>query len=204
MMTKVKSARFLAAATNVAQLPPPMFAELAFAGRSNVGKSSLINSLLNRRKLVRTSSTPGCTRGLNLFRVELDVGVLDLVDLPGYGYAKRSKTERRSWGPMIEGFLTMRVGLRGIVQIIDARHGPTEDDLELAEFANHIGRPLLIVATKIDKLPRNRRKPQLDALTKQLKTPIWSYSSETSEGRDPLWDALLDLAGIGRVSGVAP
>lgn len=197
MIPKVKSARFIAAATHVAQLPPPLFAELAFAGRSNVGKSSLINSLLNRRKLVRTSSTPGCTRGLNLFRIELDQGVLDLVDLPGYGYAKRSKTERLSWGPMIEDFLSLRAGLRAIVLIIDVRRGATEDDITLLEFAAHIQRPVLVVATKIDKLPRNKQRTEVEKLAKALRLPVLPYSSETGSGREGLWQALLDLAAIG-------
>lgn len=198
MLPKVKSADFLASATNVAQLPPPMFAEIAFAGRSNVGKSSLINSLLNRRKLVRTSSTPGCTRGLNLFRVEMDLGVLDLVDLPGYGYAKRSKVERRSWGPMIENFLTGRAGLRGIVLIIDIRRGMTEDDAELLAFARHIGKEVLLVTTKIDKLPRGKQKPAVQALARTLDTQPLPYSSQTNAGREPLWNAVLKLAGIGQ------
>ena len=108
MTVEVRDARFLSAAMALGDLPPPAYAEIAFAGRSNVGKSSLINCLVARRKLVRTSRTPGCTRGINLFRVELGgdaPATLDLVDLPGYGYAKRSKQERRSWGPLIERFL---------------------------------------------------------------------------------------------------
>src|SRR5687768_10668543 len=120
----IVDAQFLTTAMNAATLPPPLFAELAFAGRSNVGKSSLINSLAQRTKLARTSSTPGCTRGLNLFRLTLRGGAqLDFVDLPGYGYAQRSKDERKSWGPMIEGFLKKRVGLRGVVILVDERRG---------------------------------------------------------------------------------
>src|SRR4051794_28829777 len=102
----IVDAQFLTTAMTAATLPPPLFAELAFAGRSNVGKSSLINNLAQRTKLARTSSTPGCTRGLNLFRLTLRGGAqLDFVDLPGYGFAQRSKSERAGWGPMIEGFL---------------------------------------------------------------------------------------------------
>ena len=196
MMPKIKSARFIAAATHVAELPPPLFSELAFAGRSNVGKSSLINSMLMRKKLVRTSSTPGCTRGLNLFRIELDQGVLDLVDLPGYGYAKRSKQERLSWGPMIEGFLAGRAGLRGIVLIIDIRRGLLPDDQELLTFAKHIGREVLVVATKLDKLPRGKQKPALLEITKQLGGAPLPYSSETGAGRQELWQAVLAMAAI--------
>ena len=192
----IHDAKFVASATDVAGLPAPTFAELAFAGRSNVGKSSLINCILGRRKLVRTSSTPGCTRGLNLFRVELGEGVLDFVDLPGYGYAKRSKQERRAWGPMIEGFLQHRVGLRCVVVIIDVRRGPQEEDMMLLEFLEHIGREALVVVTKLDKLPRNKRKLELQALREQIGLPIYGFSSETGEGKDALWRALLKRAGM--------
>lgn len=191
----IHDARFLASATDVAGLPAPTFAELAFAGRSNVGKSSLINCLLNRRKLVRTSSTPGCTRGLNLFRVEMGDGVLDFVDLPGYGYAKRSKSERKAWGPMIEGFLQHRVGLRCVVVIIDVRRGMQEEDVMLLEFLQHIGRDAVVVATKTDKLARNKRKPALDALRRKAGIPLLGFSSETGEGKAQLWSDVLARTG---------
>lgn len=195
-LPNIHDARFVASATDVAQLPPPMYAELAFAGRSNVGKSSLINSLLQRKKLVRTSGTPGCTRGLNLFRVELGDGVIDLVDLPGYGYAKRSKQERRSWGPMIENFLTRRQGLRCVVLIIDVRRGLVDDDVQLIEFLRHIERDCLLVATKLDKLPRNKQKPALAALQRDAGQPLVGYSSESGVGRDALFGALLRRASL--------
>ncbi|MDD9942563.1 MAG: ribosome biogenesis GTP-binding protein YihA/YsxC [Myxococcales bacterium] len=193
---RIHDARFIASATDVSQLPAPMFAEVAFAGRSNVGKSSLINSLLGRKKLVRTSSTPGCTRGLNLFRVEFSDGVLDLVDLPGYGYAKRSKAERLSWGPMIENFLTCRQGLRCIVVILDIRRGLLDDDLQLLEFLDHVGHDVLLVATKLDKLPRNKQKPSLAALGRATGRRVLGYSSDTGYGRDHLLSAVLQRAAL--------
>ena len=152
-----------------ATLPPPLFAELAFAGRSNVGKSSLINSLAQRTKLARTSSTPGCTRGLNLFRLTLRGGAqLDFVDLPGYGFAQRSKTERAGWGPMIEGFLESRVGLRGVVLLIDVRRGIEEEEQQMLEYLAHIKRKAIVVATKIDRLPLSKRKTAVQTLAQAV------------------------------------
>jgi len=192
----IHDARFVSAATDVASLPAPTFAEVAFAGRSNVGKSSLINRMVGRRKLVRTSSTPGCTRALNLFRIEFGDGVLDLVDLPGYGYAKRSKTERKAWGPMIENFLQHRVGLRCVVVIIDVRRGLQEEDTQLLEFLGAIGCDAVLVATKIDKLPRNKRKPALEKLARGVGREVLPFSAESAEGKDALWHALLQRAAL--------
>ena len=123
---QILDASFVASSTDLRTLPAPMFAEIAFAGRSNVGKSSLINSLVQRKNLVRTSGTPGCTRGINVFRVVLQAqsrAEIDFVDLPGYGYARRSKTERATWGPMIEAFLEQRPGLAAVVILVDVRRG---------------------------------------------------------------------------------
>ncbi len=194
----IHDAQFVASATDVGSLPAPTFAEVAFAGRSNVGKSSLINRLVGRRKLVRTSGTPGCTRGLNLFRIELGDGVLDLVDLPGYGYAKRSKTERRAWGPMIENFLQQRVGLRCVVVIIDIRRGLQEEDVQLLEFLAAIDADALLVATKMDKLPRNKRKPALAKLVREAGREILGFSAESGDGKDALWHQLLQRAALSK------
>lgn len=196
----VLDAEFIAGAPGLEQLPPPVFAEIAFAGRSNVGKSSLINSLVRRKKLVRTSNAPGCTRTINLFRVRLRTeeteAHLDLVDLPGYGYAQRSKAERKAWGPLIEGFLEQRPGLRGAVVIIDIRRGVQPDDAQLLEFLESIDVTPILVATKIDKLPASKRKPAVAAFRRQLNHPVVPYSSVTGEGRDLLWKRLLRVSSI--------
>jgi len=205
---EVLDAQFVAGAKSLDQLPPPTFAEVAFAGRSNVGKSSLINSLVRRKKLVRTSSAPGCTRAVNIFRVRLRAdgteAHLDLVDLPGYGYAQRSKAERRSWGPLIEGFLRQRPGLRGAVVILDIRRGAREEDLQLLEFLRSIGVSSLVVATKVDKLPASKRKPALTRLERELGAPVTAYSAVTGDGRDALWERVLSVSSIvGKETGTA-
>jgi GTP-binding protein len=201
----VLEAEFVAGATSLSQLPAPTFVEVAFAGRSNVGKSSLINNLVNRRKLVRTSSAPGCTRAINIFRVRLRTdggeGHLDLVDLPGYGYAQRSKAERKSWGPLIEGFLRERPGLRGVVVIVDVRRGAQDDDIQLLEFLDSLGIDPIVVATKIDKLPASRRKPAVAAIRAELGRRVMSYSATTAEGRELLWKRLLKLGSIDSTPG---
>jgi len=198
----VLDAEFIAGATALAQLPAPTFAEVAFAGRSNVGKSSLINNLVRRKKLVRTSSAPGCTRTINIFRVRLrtdgEEAHLDLVDLPGYGYAQRSKAERKAWGPLIEGFLSERPGLRGAVVIIDIRRGVQDDDNQLLEFLESIGVAPILVATKLDKLPASKRKPAIAKLRNQVGRSVTPYSSITGDGRDALWKRLLQVSSIDR------
>lgn len=204
----VLDAEFVAGATALGQLPAPTFAEVAFAGRSNVGKSSLINNLVRRKKLVRTSGAPGCTRAINIFRVRIrtndDEAHLDLVDLPGYGYAKRSKAERRSWGPLIEGFLRERPGLRGAVVIVDIRRGAQDDDLQLFEFLDSIGVTPILVATKIDKLPASKRKPAVAALRRELDRPLIAYSSVTGDGREALWKRILLVSSIDQPDAATP
>src|SRR5450432_4837857 len=134
-IVRVSDAEFTAGATRAEGLPAPALAEIAFAGRSNVGKSSLMNMLMGRKGLVRASNTPGRTRELNVFLAKsLDGLALHLVDLPGYGYAKVSKTEKKSWGPMMEGYLASRATLRAIVLIVDIRRGVEDDDRELFRY----------------------------------------------------------------------
>lgn len=201
----VIEAEFVITAMKVEGLPPPLFAEVAFAGRSNVGKSSLINNLAQRKKLARTSSTPGCTRGLNLFRLTLRGGAqLDFVDLPGYGFAERSRSERLSWGPMIETFLKKRVGLRGVVLLVDVRRGLEDEEHELLEFLAHIKQKALIVATKLDRLPVSKRKPALLALQKEGGVQAVGFSSVTGDGRDELWRKLTKFAAIEKSDNAKP
>jgi GTP-binding protein len=193
----VLNAEYKLTAVDVAGLPPPLFAEVAFAGRSNVGKSSLINSLAQRKKLARTSSTPGCTRGLNLFRLTLRGGAqIDFVDLPGYGFAQRSKAERLSWGPMIEGFLRHRVGLRGVAILVDVRRGIEDEERELLEFLAHVKQKALVVATKIDRVAASKRKLAVLDLAKKSGVNAMPFSAHTGEGREQLWAALLRLSAI--------
>lgn len=182
---------------------PTTAIEVAFAGRSNVGKSSLINVLVQRKGLVRTSSTPGCTRQINLFsaRTRSDVNVT-LVDLPGYGFAKRSRAERTEWAELIEGFISKRPTLRVLVLIVDLRRGLEDDDLELIEFARSARAKKLqpiqpvLVATKMDRAPPSSRRAILTKLAASLKVPIIGFSSVTREGRDELWRAIVrEVAG---------
>jgi GTP-binding protein len=197
MSVIIHNAEHIASATDVRDLPAPVLPEIAFGGRSNVGKSSLINDLLQRRKLVRTSNTPGATRGLSLFRVQLAQGSLDLVDLPGYGYAQRSKAERKTWGPMIENFLRARAGLRAVAVLVDLRRGLGDDDEMLLEFLQSIDHEPILVATKVDKLSKNERLTALAKLKRDTSlTPI-PYSTEEHLGRDALWQAILRHVSLG-------
>jgi len=193
--TKIVHAEFVAGAPATDKLPAPALAEVAFCGRSNVGKSSLMNTLVARRGLVRTSSTPGCTRQINVFEVRTADGLsLHLTDLPGYGYAKLSKAEKKSWGPMLEGYLRERPTLRAAVLLFDARRGLEPDDEQLLEFLR-TPRPageieIVLVATKLDKLSLSARKPRLAELKKQTGTQILGFSAVTGDGREDLWRRL--------------
>lgn len=186
----IKQASFVLSAPHVKELPAPTFAELVFAGKSNVGKSSLINSIVGRQALARVSATPGCTRGINLFRISIGDALMHLVDLPGYGYAQRSKRERRAWGPMIEGYLRERVGIRLVVVIVDVRRGVSEEDEQLLEFLDSLGHESLLVATKLDKLPKAQQKLALAALRQSSKREVYGFSAVTREGRPALVERL--------------
>jgi len=184
---KVTAARFLGAAATPGRWPAPAGPEVAIAGRSNVGKSSLINALLGRRGLARTSSTPGRTRQINFFLVNERFLI---VDLPGYGFAVGSETERRSWGPLVEGYLRDRAPLRGLVVLVDARRGPEDEERQLLDFCARAALPAAVVATKLDKLSRGRQQGALAALARTLAlpdVPVLGFSSHTGDGRDALW-----------------
>ncbi|MFI5229047.1 MAG: ribosome biogenesis GTP-binding protein YihA/YsxC [Gemmatimonadales bacterium] len=170
--------------------PEPTLPEIAFAGRSNVGKSSLLNRLVHRRKLARVSNTPGRTREVNFFKVN-DTFVL--VDLPGYGYARVSKERRAEWRPLIEGYLRTSPTLRGIVQLLDARHEPTGDDRGMLDFLAELGVPTIVVITKTDKLgaaQRARRVADLSAALGLEAEQMIAFSAVTGEGRDELAEAI--------------
>jgi GTP-binding protein len=195
---RVRDAQFTAGASRVEQLPPPQHLEVAFAGRSNVGKSSLMNALVERRKLVRTSSTPGCTRQISLFDVTTRLGSrLTLVDLPGYGYAKRSKAERAEWAELINSYLLKRPALSLVVAMVDVRRGREEDDEQLVELLEQVPPRarapvgVLWVATKLDKVPGSGRKLALNRLHEQTGHPWIGFSTELPETHELLWRRVL-------------
>jgi GTP-binding protein len=167
----IVDAAFAAAASGALSLPPPVHVEIAFAGRSNVGKSTLLNGIMRRKGMARTSNTPGCTRTINFFDVKTQDGLeLKLVDLPGYGYAKRGKAEREGWADLIETYLLERSTLRLVVILVDARRGLEQEEHDLLELMRTPARTsraeprTLIVATKLDKLAPNAQKPAMQKL----------------------------------------
>ena len=173
--------------------PTPDLPEVAFAGRSNVGKSSLINSLVRRKKVARVSNTPGRTREINFFSVN---GEFVLADLPGYGYARVSKERRAAWRPLIEGYLRGSPKLRGVVQLLDARREPSEDDMQMLEFLAHVGTPTIIVATKVDKLRAAERDARIRDLASEAGVDVEQvipFSAVDGTGRDELAEAIVAL-----------
>lgn len=195
---KVLQAEFVTSAAGPEGWPRDPFGEVAFVGRSNVGKSSMLNRLGDRRALARVSSTPGRTRLLNFFHLEVAGGrgkvSLRFCDLPGYGFAKVSKSERAQWAKMIEGYLKAREQLRAVVVIVDARVGPTEDDRQMLHWLEAYGRPAIVAATKIDKLAKAKRIPRVRQLERELGLPggVVGFSAEDGTGKDAVWSAILD------------
>lgn len=186
----IRSAEFLKTAVHPHHYPAHDLPEVAFAGRSNVGKSSLINCLVHRKKLVRTSRTPGQTQTINFFRVN---DAFCFVDLPGYGFARVPESIRATWRPMVESYLTGRMNLRGIVQIMDARHLPTPDDMKLWQWLRGRQIPAIPVLTKLDKLRRSDRHSHLEQAAETLGVPVETvllFSAVTGEGRERLWEIL--------------
>ncbi|MBQ9826830.1 MAG: YihA family ribosome biogenesis GTP-binding protein [Firmicutes bacterium] len=162
----IKSSEFMCAAVKPSQYPQDGVPEIAFTGRSNVGKSSLINLLLNRRKLAKVSATPGKTRTINFFSI--NGGEFRLVDLPGYGYAKVSKAETADWGKMMESYLSKREGLKAVVQLVDSRHAPTAQDKQMYEYLRYYGLDGIVAATKADKLSGSELSRNLAMIRREL------------------------------------
>ncbi|WP_313291175.1 ribosome biogenesis GTP-binding protein YihA/YsxC, partial [Exiguobacterium sp.] len=162
---KIYKADFITSGVNPEHYPEPLLPEVALAGRSNVGKSSFINKLVQRKALARTSSKPGKTQTLNFFNINDEVMFLDV---PGYGYAKVSKTEREAWGKMMEKYFTQREILKGVVQLVDIRHDPSADDVTMYDFLKYYDLPVIVVATKLDKIKKSQRDKHIAAIKRKL------------------------------------
>ena len=196
---KILSAEFVTSATNPAQYPPVNYPEMAFAGRSNVGKSSLINTLVNRKRLVKTSSTPGRTQLINFFDIN---NLITFVDLPGYGYAKVPTVVRKKWGPMIETYLSGRNTLMGVVAILDIRRTPREEEQNLIAWLEHYSIAKILVLTKADKLSKIKQEKQRAAVAKVLEvdsSDLILFSAKSRKGREDVWNAIISLAEVKRL-----
>ncbi|MBM7572003.1 ribosome biogenesis GTP-binding protein YihA/YsxC [Aquibacillus albus] len=188
---KVTNAEIVISAVSSKQYPGDQLPEIALAGRSNVGKSSFINKMINRKNLARTSSKPGKTQTLNFYKIN---EAFYFVDVPGYGYAKVSKKEREAWGRMIEQYFTERSNLQVATLITDIRHEPTADDVRMYNFLKHYELPVIVIATKVDKISKNKRVNHLQRAIKKMDLEaedlIIPFSSETGEGKDDAWKAI--------------
>ncbi|MCL2360947.1 MAG: ribosome biogenesis GTP-binding protein YihA/YsxC [Defluviitaleaceae bacterium] len=185
----IAKAEYTTTAVKPDQFPTNGWPEVAFVGRSNVGKSSLINALVNRKKLARTSQHPGKTRTINFFNIE---DRLYFVDLPGYGYAKVSKSESAKWGQMVDGYLQDRPQLKHIFLLMDIRHEPSAMDKQIHEWCVHYHLPYSIIATKSDKIKKSQVPKHLAVIRKTLgeEQPPLPFSSESWEGREELWEVI--------------
>lgn len=189
-MITIKNSEFMTSAVKKEQYPEGGFPEVAFVGRSNVGKSTIINSLTNRRKLAKVSNTPGRTRLVNFFMID---NTCSLVDLPGYGYAKISKSEKQAWGKIIEEYLMNRPDLKKVVLLVDARHKPTEDDVLMIEYLRHYSIEVIVVATKLDKLKRNDIRKSENLIRETLglsEEKVLFYSALTKENLQKVIDEI--------------
>jgi len=187
----ISKAEYTTTAVKPDQFPKNGWPEVAFVGRSNVGKSSLINALVNRKKLARTSQNPGKTRTINFFNIE---DRLYFVDLPGYGYARVSKSESATWGKMVDGYLQNRPQLKHIFLLMDIRHEPSVMDKQIHEWCVHYNLPYSVIATKSDKIKKSQVQKHLAVIRKNLdeESHPQPFSSESWEGRDELW-SVIDL-----------
>ena len=176
-------------------LPENTLPEVAFAGKSNVGKSSLINALMMRKSLARTSAQPGKTQTINFYNINKEIY---LVDLPGYGYAKASEKEREAWGQMIERYLNTSEKLRAVFLLVDIRHAPSANDKQMFEWMAYVGYDPIVIATKLDKIKRSQLQKQLKLLKDTLKViegvPIVPFSAVTKAGRDEIWELIEEYA----------
>ncbi|UCF95407.1 MAG: YihA family ribosome biogenesis GTP-binding protein [Desulfobacterales bacterium] len=192
----IKSAEFVTSASKPSQYPIPILPEVAFAGRSNVGKSSLINTLVNRKRLVKTSSTPGRTQRINFFAINQ---AIYLVDLPGYGYARVPVPVKKKWGPMIQTYLASRTTLKAVVLIMDIRRLPGREELDFIRWLDHFAVTGIKVVTKTDKLSKTSRIKQHTAIAKALGTSTGDlilFSAKTRQGKEAVWDAISAVAEI--------
>lgn len=193
----IKSAEYIGSAVKQDQYPVHDYPEIAMAGRSNVGKSSLINRFLGRRNLARTGNTPGKTQTLNFYEIN---SAWCFVDLPGYGYAKVSKDVKSQWGKMMETYLGNRNQLRAVIQIVDIRHSPSKEDQEMHEWLRHFGMPTLVVATKGDKVSKGQRMNHLQEIARAFALPDWHlilpFSAETGAGVEELHQAIEEILEI--------
>lgn len=187
----IQKAEYIISAVGPAQYPTDGLPEIALAGRSNVGKSSFINAMLGRRKLVRTSGKPGKTQKLNYFKIN---DAFYLVDVPGYGYAKVSKQEKARWGRMMEAYFSGRDTLCAVVHLVDMRHSPTVDDVLMHEYLTYHRRQSVTVMTKADKVPKGMRSKQQQLIARTLHLrgddPLLYFSAVTGEGGDDIWQTL--------------
>lgn len=192
----IKSTTFIKSATRPSNYPEGRLPEVAFAGRSNVGKSTLINTLVNRRGLVRASATPGRTQLLNFFDIN---GTFSLVDLPGYGFAKVPLAVKKDWGPMVRTYLEQRTQLKAVVMLFDIRRVPREEDLELLDWLEELEISTIPVITKIDKVSRNQRLAQIKPILEATGLPrdaFTLFSSLSKEGRDEVWERIEDALAV--------
>lgn len=187
----IHNASLTTSAVKSNQYPKTGFPEFAFAGRSNVGKSSLINKLLNRKSLARVSGTPGKTITINFYNID---DTIHLVDLPGYGYAKRSKTDVEKWGKMMEDYLANRKELVQTILLVDSRHKPTVDDITMADWIRHYHHRVIVVATKMDKLKKREIEPNLELIWNTLSLGeddiLVPFSTQDDEGKYTVWDMI--------------